>query len=223
VRPFIYISRAKLANYFEQLPKSRIEKEKLTAKIGVPLASVEATQEWAALPDMQKLLLVESAIVSGTDEVGNIDYPGLWVKDEVLVAGVSLSEEPDGVLFIGERNDSFVLLVGSAHHIIGSSVQPSMNRLPMSYAYEFYRRLQDVIRAGDQQLEWLQEYLKRQHAYNPPFFAFPEGNLAHIMEYMHKYSSSARMTIRFLGVRLWHYENDKQRFTLVSPLFVELL
>jgi hypothetical protein len=217
-----------LANYFEQLPKSLTAKEKLTAKIGVPIASIEAVKEWEALPDMQKLRLVESEIES-SQEIGDVEYPGLWIKDELDVRSVSIDAAPEAVVFIGKKGRTYVLLIGSANHILGA-VPASSGNLPMSYAYAFHNVLMKAVQLSDENsAEWLQAFTKLFAVPSkPPFFALDDQNLCTIMIYMHEHSRSIPMRVRFLGVRLWHVVRDEQGigetpFILGSPLFIESL
>jgi hypothetical protein len=146
MRHFMYVSRMKLTSYYEQLKQQPVKKS-LKSKLASPIASISTEQEWAALPDLRKISIVETELRARYD-IGTLDLPGLWIDDELDVSSVSVGKNQDAMILIGKKEDTYALTIGSASHIIGATVPqwgPQSISLLHSYAPSMLSGLQNAI------------------------------------------------------------------------------
>ena len=116
---YVYVSEAKLDMLFAQIPHE--PKQKITTEIkgDAKIASMTRKVEKDIDVNIYTKLAVVIEFIKDYSDVGTIENPGVWIS-VVEDMNMEISGIRDRVLWTGEVNDTFVVLNGSKHHVIGA-------------------------------------------------------------------------------------------------------
>ncbi|MEV0322873.1 DUF7019 family protein [Streptomyces sp. NPDC050658] len=143
MRYYLYVSRGKLDMLFEQIPRKLLSKVAAEAKVDLKVlsASVQKTPTDAGLYDrldvVEKYLDREYDISWATD-------PAPWFRGDLGLRIAEYADGPPGPVFMmGEAGGTVVVLIGSAHHLVGR--QPGLEAtVSHSFPYSVLRLLQQI-------------------------------------------------------------------------------
>jgi hypothetical protein len=129
MKPYIYLSDAKVEHHFEQIPQSFFSTSKinkLLLKLGI--ADVEFSDTTKPLNRYSKLAAVLAELTE-QESIGTLDQPRLYFRGRLNMK-YGIYPNTEIVYFTGRIDDTIVALVGSLRHVEGSQVLQTLTRSP---------------------------------------------------------------------------------------------
>jgi uncharacterized protein (DUF1330 family) len=217
---YIYISKSKADMMLPQVPLNL--KAKYAAEAGVHLGifevklKTEVTNE-PVEADAHKVKFLTDYI-SSSQQIGNLQSSKEWIRDRLHVKHLTVQENPDLFLLVGEKYGMYHLLGGSSHHVVGN-IRPTN----VTIGYSYFPYLADALTKT-----FSAEYNPAAALFEPP----TEGERALIpgirdhewadaVYALYNESASPTFQIEFFGRFLAFGQSlHRVRCTATSPLWV---
>ncbi|MFI8992673.1 DUF7019 family protein [Streptomyces sp. NPDC053542] len=152
MRYYLYLSDAKLDMLFEQIPRKLLPRLVTEAKVDLKVVSFSVQRPQTELSRYDRLEIVEAYLEREYD-VGWMTEPAFWFRGEsgLRVSGADGAGGP--VLMTGTDSDPVVVLIGSAHHVMGGEQpSPELGRVGHSWLPSLHRLLENS-RPGPRSME----------------------------------------------------------------------
>lgn len=118
MRYYLYVSQAKLDMLFDQIPRKVMPRLVTEAKLDLKVVGVSLQRPGGELTRYHRLDIVEEYLAQEYD-IGWMTEPSFWFRGD-LGLRISVAHEGRGpMLMAGTDHDLVVVLIGSAHHVIG--------------------------------------------------------------------------------------------------------
>jgi hypothetical protein len=133
LRYYTYISDVKTDMLLAQIPESTTSR--LAAKMKCDIGILSAELELRARSPANRVLRLEAVLqyLQESNVIGTISMPDRWVHGTGRFQWARLGPPLEGyVAVLGPQGDSFVVLVGSAHHLVGGISPPSAGKVALS-------------------------------------------------------------------------------------------
>ncbi|MFC6063859.1 DUF7019 family protein [Streptomyces ochraceiscleroticus] len=144
VRYYLYLSDAKLDMLFEQIPQKLLPRLVTEAKVDLKVVSFSVQRAQSEMSRYDRLEVVE-AFLEREYDVGWMTEPAFWFRGEsgLRVSGADGAGGP--VLMTGTDSEPVVVLIGSAHHVMGGEQpSPELGRVGHSWLPSLHRLLQNA-------------------------------------------------------------------------------
>jgi len=103
---------------------SEEKKEKLSVQVGLNLGIFNTKITADSQPNEDGNNIAKIGLICDElekqGEIGNLEFPGEWIKDEMEVKYLRVKENPNLFIMVGKKNEKYHLLGGSSHHVIGN-------------------------------------------------------------------------------------------------------
>ena len=142
MRYYTYISDAKLDLLYGQIPPKLLSRLSAEFRVDLKVVSMSVQMDRAEAARFDKLRIVERYLDENFDISGIAD-PAVWFRGGLGLRSVTYPDMTgEMLLFMGLHEDILVVLIGSAHHLVGR--RPPPDSLPRAYS-----RLPELFRLLD--------------------------------------------------------------------------
>lgn len=125
LRNYFYISDAKVDAYIGQWSETERSRWALSAGINLGVLTVGGERTQPTLTDRIHRLNVVEKYLRDTKNVGTLYEETSWFEGTVFAAPVRIEGRADALFLLGDDDDGFVALTGSATHLVGGGAPPA--------------------------------------------------------------------------------------------------
>jgi len=142
-----------------QIPEEKKEKLSLQTGINLGVFNTKATVDRQPKTDGDYISSIETVCeeLEKQGEIGTLEFPGEWVKDEIHVKYLRVNENPGLFIMVGEKHGRFHLLGGSSYHILGNQ-RPKDTNLGYSFFPYLAKALEECF--SEKHDEYLRDHKK---------------------------------------------------------------
>ncbi len=224
MRDYIYISRAKVDLYVDQIPEP--VKKRFAFELGVNLGILRGTIKSVPGKDdsLVPRLLAAEKFIEAERVVKTLETPKEWVRDMLDVRHILLEENPNVFMIIGRRDNIIVLLAGSAAHVVGTAAPETVN-IGASYLPFLAKALEKSLSRMDAMTDEKLRLLRNEYGGSVASASgVCEDELASMIYNLWQFSHSIEFRIEFLGRELFTSKRpDEITCCIISPLYVQTM
>jgi hypothetical protein len=145
VRFYTYVSEAKLDMLFGQIPPKMVSRLSAEAKVDLKVISLTVHKDRTEA-DMYGRLEIVEAYLDRIHEISWMTQPSAWFRGECDLRMSGYGRASDApVLMTGREGSTVVVLIGSAHHLIGQRVSPESATVGHSMLPSLFRLVQQAV------------------------------------------------------------------------------
>ncbi|WP_455359444.1 DUF7019 family protein [Streptomyces sp. SYSU K21746] len=145
MRYYVYVSEAKLDMLFGQIPPKLLSRLGAEVKVDLKVVGLTVQKDRTEADTYGRLEVVEAYLDRNFD-ISWMNEPSTWFRGESDLRMSGYGRAPDGPVFMmGQEGGTVVVLIGSAHHLIGQRVSPDTAAVGHSMLPSLFRLVQQAV------------------------------------------------------------------------------
>jgi hypothetical protein len=215
---YYYISDRKIDNYAAQISPGLAESLSAEIKADLGVVSSKLSTREPRTDRITRMRVVRDYIEKHY-EIGKIDSPQLWVKDELSVQDIRLAANPEVMLLMGHNaRGELCALAGSSRHIVGNRSAEQLDAVA-SYFPDFARYVTNDIRDFDRRDVELD--IHNLWEFNG---TLRDSEVNSVLYCLQRDAKQPKFKVRFLARRIYKGKNEGiPMIRVFTPLYVTLL